>query len=639
MLMPVRVTAGLAATVRRDGDPRGTARSTRGDPVLVPRLGAHPDDRGTSFARVQPRRRRRAVPARRRRRAARSCGSPSGRTTSGTGTSRASGPASATATGCTARGTRGTGTASTRPSCSSTRTPGRWTASCASTRRCSARDPAGDDSVADARDSAAFVPHSVVVDPAYDWQRRPPARGAVGRHGRLRAAREGLHRGAPRRARGPARHVRRAGAPGCDRAPRRAGRHDGRAAAGAPLRQRADAAPARPGRTTGATTRSASSRRTPATRRPARAGSRSTSSATWCAPCTPPGSRSCSTSSTTTPRKAAPTGPTLSLARAGQRRVLPAADGGRRYVDVTGCGNTLDLRHPRVAGDGHRLAALLGAGDARRRLPVRPRAGAGPRHATRSTRHGTFLSVLAQDPVLSGVKLIAEPWDVGAGGYQLGGFPPPWAEWNDRYRDTVRESWLGGHGAAWSQVGGVRDLAYRLAGSSDLFERAAAAAGVDQLRHRARRLHPARPGVLRPQAQRGQRRGQPRRHGRQPQLELRRRGRDRRPGRARAAPPDDAQPADDAAGLDRRPDADRGRRDRPHPGRQQQRLLPGRRVVLAVVGPRRRGSRTCSSWTRRPARRCAASTRCCATTSSSRAARRTPTASRTSRGSAPTARR
>ncbi len=68
------------------------------------------------------------------------------------------------------------------------------------------------------------------------------------------------------------------------------------------------------------------------------------------------------------------------------------------------------------------------------------------------------------------MKLIAEPWDVGAGGYQLGGFPSPWAEWNDRYRDTVRESWLGGHDAAWSQVGGVRDLAYRLAGSSDLFE-------------------------------------------------------------------------------------------------------------------------------------------------------------------------
>ena len=74
--------------------------------------------------------------------------------------------------------------------------------------------------------------------------------------------------------------------------------------------------------------------------------------------------------------------------------------------------------------------------------------------------------MLAQDPVLSTVKLIAEPWDVGSGGYQLGGFPPPWTEWNDRYRDTVREAWLGSHGAAWSHGGGVRDLAYRLSGSS-----------------------------------------------------------------------------------------------------------------------------------------------------------------------------
>jgi glycogen operon protein len=70
--------------------------------------------------------------------------------------------------------------------------------------------------------------------------------------------------------------------------------------------------------------------------------------------------------------------------------------------------------------------------------------------------------------VLTDVKLIAEPWDVGPGGYQLGHFPAPWSEWNDRYRDTVREVWLadsaGKHGS------GVRDLAYRLSGSSDVFE-------------------------------------------------------------------------------------------------------------------------------------------------------------------------
>jgi isoamylase len=77
-------------------------------------------------------------------------------------------------------------------------------------------------------------------------------------------------------------------------------------------------------------------------------------------------------------------------------------------------------------------------------------------------RLSAFLQAVHQDPVVSSVKLIAEPWDVGAGGYQLGEFPPPWTEWNGRFRDTLREFWVGG-------AGGVRDLAYRLSGSSDLY--------------------------------------------------------------------------------------------------------------------------------------------------------------------------
>ncbi|MDQ1600600.1 MAG: isoamylase [Actinomycetota bacterium] len=141
---------------------------------------------------------------------------------------------------------------------------------------------------------------------------------------------------------------------------------------------------------------------------------------------------------------------------------------GRRYADVTGCGNTLDLRHRRTLAmvtdslrywvqemhvDGFRfdLAPALARGNE----AFEP--------------NGTFLNVLAQDPVLSTVKLVAEPWDVGSGGYQLGSFPPPWTEWNDRYRDTVREAWLGSHGRTWGHGGGVRDLAYRLSGSSDVF--------------------------------------------------------------------------------------------------------------------------------------------------------------------------
>ena len=73
-----------------------------------------------------------------------------------------------------------------------------------------------------------------------------------------------------------------------------------------------------------------------------------------------------------------------------------------------------------------------------------------------------FLTTIQQDPVLRYVKLIAEPWDASMDGYRVGSFPPPWTEWNDRYRDTVRDFWRPGSG-------GVRDVASRLAGSSDLY--------------------------------------------------------------------------------------------------------------------------------------------------------------------------
>ena len=74
-----------------------------------------------------------------------------------------------------------------------------------------------------------------------------------------------------------------------------------------------------------------------------------------------------------------------------------------------------------------------------------------------------FFDVIQQDPVVSSVKLVAEPWDVGEGGYQVGQFPPLWTEWNGEYRDTVRDVWRGPRS-------GVRDLAYRLSGSSDLYQ-------------------------------------------------------------------------------------------------------------------------------------------------------------------------
>jgi isoamylase len=139
------------------------------------------------------------------------------------------------------------------------------------------------------------------------------------------------------------------------------------------------------------------------------------------------------------------------------------ADNPRYYMDYTGTGNTLNMRHPRVLQlimdslrywvldmhvDGFRfdLAATLA------------------RELHEVDRLGAFLDIIHQDPVLSQVKLIAEPWDLGEGGYQVGKFPVGWAEWNDRYRDALRSYWKGDGG----QIG---ELAYRITGSSDLYAR------------------------------------------------------------------------------------------------------------------------------------------------------------------------
>lgn len=133
------------------------------------------------------------------------------------------------------------------------------------------------------------------------------------------------------------------------------------------------------------------------------------------------------------------------------------------YENLTGCGNTLDMRHPRMlqlvmdslrfwAGemhvDGFRfdLAPVLGRG-----------------HHQHFERHAAFFAALAQDPLLSRLKMIAEPWDIGPGGYQLGGFPPGWLEWNDRFRDAMRAFWIEGAGTRG-------EFALRLCGSSDIFQ-------------------------------------------------------------------------------------------------------------------------------------------------------------------------
>ncbi|ACC74413.1 glycogen debranching protein GlgX [Paraburkholderia phymatum] len=157
-------------------------------------------------------------------------------------------------------------------------------------------------------------------------------------------------------------------------------------------------------------------------------------------------------------------GPTLSfrgIDNASYYRLMP--DEPRYYINDTGTGNTLNLSHPRVLQmvtdslrywvtemnvDGFRfdLATILG------------------REPYGFDEGGGFLDSCRQDPIISSVKLIAEPWDCGPGGYQVGGFPPGWAEWNDRFRDTVRSFWKGDEACA-------ADLATRMTASGDFFNR------------------------------------------------------------------------------------------------------------------------------------------------------------------------
>ncbi len=157
-------------------------------------------------------------------------------------------------------------------------------------------------------------------------------------------------------------------------------------------------------------------------------------------------------------------GPTLSfkgIDNASYYRLLPGE--ARYYINDTGTGNTFNLSHPRVLQlvtdslrywatemqvDGFRfdLATILG------------------REPYGFDEGGGFLDTCRQDPVLNSVKLIAEPWDCGPGGYQVGGFPPGWAEWNDRFRDDVRAYWKG-------DAGMLPDLASRITGSADKFNK------------------------------------------------------------------------------------------------------------------------------------------------------------------------
>ena len=141
-------------------------------------------------------------------------------------------------------------------------------------------------------------------------------------------------------------------------------------------------------------------------------------------------------------------------------RLVP--DDPRHYMDYTGTGNTLNAQHPSVAAADHGLAALLGRSECHVDGFRFDLASALARGLYDVDRLSAFFDVIHQDPVLSQVKLIAEPWDVGPGGYQVGNFPVLWSEWNGIYRDVMRDFWRG--------EASVGEFASRLTGSSDLYE-------------------------------------------------------------------------------------------------------------------------------------------------------------------------
>jgi isoamylase len=155
-------------------------------------------------------------------------------------------------------------------------------------------------------------------------------------------------------------------------------------------------------------------------------------------------------------------GPTLSFKGIdNQAYYRLVEDDPRHYMDYTGTGNTLNVRHP------HSLQLIM---DSLRYWVTEMHvdgfrfdlASALAREFYDVDRLATFFELVQQDPVVSQVKLIAEPWDVGPGGYQVGGFPPQWTEWNGKYRDSVRDFWRG--------EPSLGEFASRLAGSSDLYE-------------------------------------------------------------------------------------------------------------------------------------------------------------------------
>ena len=288
-----------------------------------------------------------------------------------------------------------------------------------------------------------------------------------------------------------------------------------------------------------------------------------------------PASKSSSTSSTTTPRRATISDRPCRYAASTTRRTTGCSrTRARYYEDFTGCGNTLNMRSPRVLQlimDSLRYWVMEMHVDGFRF----DLASALARELHAVDKLGAFFDIIHQDPVLSQVKLIAEPWDLGEGGYQVGNFPTKWTEWNGKYRDTVRSFWRG-------DGGGVSELATRLSGSSDLYEQSG------RRPYASINFITAHDGFTladlvsyNDEAQRGERRAQRGRREPQSQLELRRGRADQRPAGSRSARAAAAQPVHHVDVLGRRADDQRRRRTEPDAARQQQRVLPGQRDQLA----------------------------------------------------------
>ena len=272
----------------------------------------------------------------------------------------------------------------------------------------------------------------------------------------------------------------------------------------------------------------------------------------------------------------------------------------QHYYDTTGTGNSLLMRSPHVLQlimdslrywvedmhvDGFRfdLAATLA------------------RQFHEVDKLSAFFDIIQQDPVISQVKLIAEPWDLGDGGYQVGNFPPLWTEWNGKYRDTVRDFWRG-------EPASLAEFASRLTGSSDLYahsNRRPTASINFVVAHDGFTLRDLVSYNEKHNEANGENNNDGESHNRSWNCgsegdDRRSRGDHQPPPRAASQLPHhlDAEPGR----ADDRP----RRRARSNPGRQQQRVRPGQRDLLGGLGPRTPTRRSCSPSRRRPSP-CAAS--------------------------------